>query len=158
MLTGVVCRLRLKCNGTRAENKFRLSEKRTSPFKSAGGRQFSRLLAAEVWATAVVMLDTPCCEVVWRVLATHSIRQFPRHFPSRASPCAITFQLDSKTKCLSPASAATSDTQSCWQHKWFLPREGFTAPAPCCNLTQQLCTACLQLGCLRGSREKLTAP
>jgi hypothetical protein len=23
------------------------------------------------------MLDTPCCEVVWRVLATHSIRQFP---------------------------------------------------------------------------------
>jgi len=26
---------------------------------------------------------------------THSIRQFPLHFPSRASPCAITFQLDS---------------------------------------------------------------
>jgi hypothetical protein len=24
------------------------------------GRQFSRLLAAEVWASAVVMLDTPC--------------------------------------------------------------------------------------------------
>ena len=59
------------------------------------GRQFSRLLAAEVCASAVVMLDTPCSEVVWRVLATHSIRQFPLHFPSRASPCAITFQLDS---------------------------------------------------------------
>jgi len=29
------------------------------------------------------MLDTPCFEVVWRVLATHSIRQFPLHFPSR---------------------------------------------------------------------------
>jgi len=29
------------------------------------------------------------------VLATHSIRQFPLHFPSRASPCAITFQLES---------------------------------------------------------------
>jgi hypothetical protein len=57
------------------------------------GRQFSRLLAAEVCASAVVMLDTPCFEVVWRVLATHSIRQFPLHFPSRASPCAITFQL-----------------------------------------------------------------
>jgi len=28
-------------------------------------------------------------------LATHSIRQFPLHFPSRASPCAITFQLES---------------------------------------------------------------
>jgi hypothetical protein len=59
------------------------------------GRQFSRLLAAEVCASAVVMLDTPCSEVVWRVLATHSIRQFPLHFPSRASPCAITFQLES---------------------------------------------------------------
>jgi len=28
------------------------------------GRQFSRLLAAEVYASAVVMLDTPCSEVV----------------------------------------------------------------------------------------------
>ena len=27
-----------------------------------------------------------------RVLATHSIRQFPLHFPSRASPCATTFR------------------------------------------------------------------
>jgi len=30
--------------------------------------QFSRLLAAEVCASALVMLDTPCSEVVWRVL------------------------------------------------------------------------------------------
>ena len=30
------CRLRLKCDGTRAETTFRLSAKRTSPFKSAG--------------------------------------------------------------------------------------------------------------------------
>ena len=56
------------------------------------GREFSRLLAAEECASAVVMLDTPCSEVVWRVLATHSIRQFPFHFPSCASPCAITFR------------------------------------------------------------------
>jgi len=41
------------------------------------------------------MLDTPCSEVVWRVLATHSIRMFPLQFPSRASPYVITFQLDS---------------------------------------------------------------
>jgi len=61
------------------------------------GRQISRLLAADLCASAVVMLDIPCSEVVWRVLATHSIRHFPLHFPSRASPCAITFQLDSKT-------------------------------------------------------------
>jgi hypothetical protein len=30
------CRLPLKCDGTRAEIRFRLSAKRTSPFKSAG--------------------------------------------------------------------------------------------------------------------------
>ena len=45
------------------------------------GRQFSQLLAAEVCASAVVILDTPCSEVVWRVLATHSIRQFPLPLP-----------------------------------------------------------------------------
>jgi hypothetical protein len=59
------------------------------------GHQFSRLLAADVCASTVVMLDTTCSEVVWRVLATHFICQFPLHFPSHASPCAITFQLDS---------------------------------------------------------------
>jgi hypothetical protein len=31
------CRLRLKCDGTCAETRFRLTVKRTSPFKSAGG-------------------------------------------------------------------------------------------------------------------------
>ena len=59
------------------------------------GRQFSRVLTADVCVSAVVMLDTPCSEVVWRVLATNSIRHFPLHFPSRAVPCAITFQLES---------------------------------------------------------------
>ena len=48
------------------------------------GNQFNRILAAEVCASAVVMLDTPCSEVVWRVLATHPIRQFP---PSLPLPC-----------------------------------------------------------------------
>jgi hypothetical protein len=48
------------------------------------GRQFSRLLAAEVCASAVVMLDILCSEVVWRVLDIHSIRQFP---PSLPLPC-----------------------------------------------------------------------
>ena len=54
--------LHLKCDGTRAETRFCLSAKRTSPFKR--GRQFSRLLAAEVCASMLVMLDTPCSEVV----------------------------------------------------------------------------------------------
>ena len=35
----------LKIEASCAETRFRLSAKRTSPFKSAGGRQFSRLLA-----------------------------------------------------------------------------------------------------------------
>jgi len=56
--------------------------------------------------SAVVMLDTSCSEVVWRVLANHSIRQFPLHFPSRVSPCAIIFQLDST----SPMTAGHNDT------------------------------------------------
>jgi len=55
--------MRLKCDGsTRAETRFRLSAKRTSPNRRR--RQFSRLPAAEVCASAVVMLDTPCSEVV----------------------------------------------------------------------------------------------
>jgi hypothetical protein len=41
------------------------------------GHQFSRPLATVVCASAVIVLDTPCSEVEWRVLATHSIRQFP---------------------------------------------------------------------------------
>ena len=48
--------------------------------------------------SAVVMLDTPCSEVVWRVLATHTIRQFPPHFPSRAPPCVIAFQQNTTMK------------------------------------------------------------
>jgi hypothetical protein len=75
------------------------------------GRQFSRLLAADVCKSAivmVVMLDTPFSEVVWRVLATHSIRQFPLHFPSRASPCAIIFQLDYNTSL--PCTPILSDS------------------------------------------------
>jgi hypothetical protein len=67
------------------------------------GRQFSWLLTAELRASAVMMLDTTCSEVVCRVLATQSIRQFPLHFPSRASPCAITCQLDSTSDCASTA-------------------------------------------------------
>ena len=45
------------------------------------GRQFSRLLAAEVCVSAVIMMDTPCSEVAWRVLVTHCIRQFPPSLP-----------------------------------------------------------------------------
>ena len=55
--------MRFKRDGAGAETRFRLSAKRTIPFKSAEGRQFSRLLAAELCASAVVMMDTPSSEV-----------------------------------------------------------------------------------------------
>jgi hypothetical protein len=43
------------------------------------------------WAS----INCATANIMWRVLAAHFIRQFPLHFPSRASPCVITFQLDS---------------------------------------------------------------
>jgi hypothetical protein len=71
------------------------------------------------------MLDTPCFEVVWKVLATHSIRQFPLHLPSRASPYAITFQLDSThgsygycdTSASAPSGARRGTRRSCIGHR-----------------------------------------
>ena len=61
------------------------------------GRQFSRLLAGEVCASAVIMLDTPCSEVVWRVLLPTPFASFPvisppvRHrVPSRSNWTVLT--------------------------------------------------------------------
>ena len=102
----VCVRLRLKCDGTRAETRFRLPTKRTSLFKSAGGVSSLDYWQPRCALSAVVMLDKPCSEVVWRVLATHSVHQFPLYFLSRASPCIITFQLDSTTH-------ETSNTLTC---------------------------------------------
>ena len=53
------CRLRLKCDVT----DFVFSRK-GRVHSNRQGRRFSRLLAAEVCASAVVMLDTPSSEVV----------------------------------------------------------------------------------------------
>jgi hypothetical protein len=87
-----VCRACSKPGGTRAETRFRLPPERTSPFKSAGasfqstaGSRGVRISVSNAGYTTFV--DNA------RVLATHSIRQFPLHFPSRASPCAVRFQL-----------------------------------------------------------------
>jgi hypothetical protein len=68
------------------------------------GRQFSGLLAGEL-CTSACRVCTPrtslCSAVMWRLLVTHSIRQFPLHFSSRSPPCVITFQLDStKVDCV----------------------------------------------------------
>jgi len=56
------------------------------------GCQFSRLLAAEVCGSAVVMLDRPCPIQCTTMLATPSIRLFPLHLSTRAFPCAIRFR------------------------------------------------------------------
>jgi hypothetical protein len=113
------------------------------------GRQFSQLLAAEVCASAVVMLDTPCSEVVWRVLATHSVRQFPLHFPSRVSPCAITFQLKS-THCLE-AGWALESIWITWRREISLdPARIWNLDHPACSLPSifitQFCVAKLNCG------------
>ena len=89
-------RLRLKCGGTRAETRFRLSAKRTSTLKWAWG-----VSSVDYWQASCahqpagfVLLVRACvlqsCDAQW--LPTFL---FPLHFSSRASPRAITFQLDS---------------------------------------------------------------
>jgi len=90
----VFCRGQSKCDGTRAETRFRLSANRTSPFKSV------RVSVQSTTGSRGVRISGSNAGYTMfrgsvKVLATHSIRQFPPHFPSRASPCAITFQLES---------------------------------------------------------------
>jgi len=73
-------RARAEPDGTHAENTFRLSPKRTSPFKSvvesvqstAGSRGVRISVSNAGYTTFRGRV---------RVLATHSIHQFPLHFP-----------------------------------------------------------------------------
>jgi len=59
----LICgRGQLKCDGTCAETRFHLLAKQVH--LNWRGHQFSQLLAAKLCASAVVMLDTPCSEVV----------------------------------------------------------------------------------------------
>ena len=59
------------------------------------GRQFSRLLAAEVCASALVMLDIPRSGVAWEYWLPTPFASFPFTSPSRASPCATRFRTSS---------------------------------------------------------------
>jgi hypothetical protein len=87
-----VIRGQLKCDGKRAETRFCLSAKRTSLFKSAGASvqstNGSRGLRSSGSYAGYTMFR-----------GTHSIRQYPLHFPPPpgASACAITFQMESTT-------------------------------------------------------------
>ena len=113
------------------------------------GRQFSRLLAAEMCASAVVMLDTLCSEVVWRVLATHSIRQFPLHFPSRVSLCAITFQLESTS--VQQHGSVLSNLLPCYNEAAFPELSGYSGWVFLTKFILQTnctCTLFLRTSCL----------
>jgi len=86
--------VRLKHDGTRAETRFRLSPKQTSPFKSVGASVHSTAGSRGV-RISVSNAGYTMFRGSVRVLATHSVHQFPLHFPSCASPCAIRFQTHS---------------------------------------------------------------
>ena len=88
---------RAERDGTRAETRFRLSPKQTSPFKSVGASGQSTAGSRGVRISLSNVGYTTFGGGV-RVLATHSIRQFPLHSPSRASPCATTFRTSSTSE------------------------------------------------------------
>ena len=75
------------------------------------GRQFSRLLTGDLCTSACRVCTVRanlCSAVMWRLLVTHSILLFLLHFSSRASPCAITFQLESTTQLVSASCTVLS--------------------------------------------------
>jgi hypothetical protein len=84
----------LKCDGTRAETRFRLSAKWTSPFKPSGAS-----VQSTTDSRGVRISGSNAGYTMFRGNAKgtgyplHS--PVSLHFPSRASPCAITFQLES---------------------------------------------------------------
>jgi hypothetical protein len=86
----------LKSDATRAESRFRLSAKRTNPFKSPGAS-----VQSATGSRGVRISGSNAGYTMFRGSAkstSYSIRQFPLHLSSRASPYAITFQLES-TEC-----------------------------------------------------------
>ena len=88
-------RLRLKCDGTRAETRFRLSSKRTSPFKSTVAS-----VQSTTGSRGVRISGSNAGYTMFRGSVKGTGFPFPLHFPSLASPCAITFQLDSTSTIL----------------------------------------------------------
>ena len=117
----------MKRDGTRAETRFRLSPKWTSPFKSVGASVQSNS-GSRIVRTSGSNGGCNTFRGNMRVRATHSIRQFPLHFPSCASPCAIRFQTSStSTDCrLKTADAPGSERLPVSLHElsvYYLTRE-----------------------------------
>jgi hypothetical protein len=87
------CRLHLKCDGTRAETRFRLSAKRMSPFKSVGAS-----VQSTTGSRGVRISGSNAGYTIFR--GNVKSTGYPLHspvspsLPLLASQCAITFQLD----------------------------------------------------------------
>jgi len=77
---------------THAQKPYLVFQRNGRVLLNRRGCQFSRLLAVEECRS----VDSDCIDRVptyrTRLLATHSIRIFPLHFPSHASPCALRFR------------------------------------------------------------------
>jgi len=74
-------RVQLKCDGTHAETRFRLSAKRTSPFKSAGRAS----VQSTTDSRGVRIRGSNAGYTIFRgsVKSTgYPLHQFPHHFPS----------------------------------------------------------------------------
>jgi hypothetical protein len=87
---------KLKCDGTYAETRFRVLAKRTIPFKLTGvvhsttGSRDVRISGS----------NAGCTMFQGSVKSTgYRLHHFPLHFPSHASLCSITFQLESTKLC-----------------------------------------------------------
>jgi hypothetical protein len=94
--------MRLKCDGTRAEIRFRLSAKRTSPFKSEGAS-----VQSTTGSRGVRISGSNAGYIMF--LGNVKSTGYPLHpsvspsLPSGTAPCAITFQLDSILTLARPA-------------------------------------------------------
>jgi hypothetical protein len=74
------------------------------------GCQFSRILAAEVCASALIV-GSNAGYTMFRGSEKgtgYPLRRFSLRFPSRASPCAVTFHLESNEVCLERDDAGNS--------------------------------------------------
>ena len=90
----LVVRLHLKCDGARAETRFRLSAKQTSPFKSAGASVQSTTGSRGVRISGINAGYTMFRDSVKNTgYPLHSV--VSPSLPLPALLCAITFQLDS---------------------------------------------------------------
>jgi hypothetical protein len=114
-----VGRLRLKCDGTRAETRFRLSAKRTSPFKSTGAS-----VKSTTGSRGVRISGSNAGYTMFR--GSVKSTGYPLHSPVSpslslpASPCAIRFHLDSNEGIAELGEETRLEHTSACALLWFL--------------------------------------